>query len=245
MGPRNAVAEPDVLTLGPSSTAHRPRRWQVVSLAIILVLALMAGGWWLWFKPAPDFTLDALEDVYSGMVRSDGLNDLYTIEQGNLPAAEPVTVTPAECAPLFETTVYNRFPDGAMDGVSTYWFGDPATVSLLTVRYPDRAAARRAYASVERAMEGCVRNPIRLKANGAAGQVTPAEAIDVPGADGHLGYTYSTGSRERYAFHVMRYANTITWQYRYESRSNSYSALPAVQLMTGLVMQMRAVQELL
>ena len=65
----------------------------------------------------------------------------------------------------------------------------------------------------------------------------------VPGAESHLGYAYSPQARSRFAIHVMRYANTITWQYRYDSSATSYSALPAAQLMTSLVSQMRAVQE--
>jgi hypothetical protein len=224
---------------------RRPRRGSIVVIVALMVLAAMAGGWWLWLKPAPDFTLAALQDVYSGMVRSDGLNDLYTLEPGTIPQGETVTVTPAECRPLFDTTEYNQFPSNAVDGVSTYWFGDPSTVSLLTVRYPDRSTARRAYASVESALRACSESTIQLRAGRRAVRVVPTEPMAVPGADSHLGYTYSPQARSHFAIHVMRYANTITWQYRYDSSATSYSALPATQLMTSLVTQMRAVQELL
>lgn len=243
MASTNEVAEPEVLSLGPQRARRRPRRELVALVAVLIVLAAMVGGWWLWLRPAPDFTLGGLEDVYSGMVRSDGTNDLYTIEAGSIPRADPVTVTPVECTPLFDTTVYNRFPSDALDGVSTYWFGDPATVSLLTVRYPDRAAARRAYVSVEKAMAACSESSIRLRSDRSAGRVIPTEAIAVPGADRQLGYTYSTQSRSRFAIHVLQYANTITWQFRYDYAADSYSALPAAQVMTSLVTQMRAVQD--
>ena len=243
MASTDAVAEPEVLSLGPTPRMRRPRRGSVTVVVILMVLAAMAGGWWLWLKPAPDFTLEALQDVYSGMVRSDGLNDLYTLEPGTIPEGETVTVTPAECGPLFDTTAYNRFPSDAIDGVSTYWFGDPSTVSLVTVRYPDRSAARRAYVSVESALRVCTESSIRLRTDRRAVRVIPTEAMSVPGADSHLGYTYSPQAQSRFAIHVMRYANTITWQYRYDSSTSSYSALPAAQLMTSLVTQMRSVQD--
>ena len=243
MASTDAVAEPEVLSLGPRSRTRRPGRGSVAAVVVLILLAAMVGGWWLWLKPAPDFTLDALQDVYSGMVRSDGLNDLYTLEPGTIPEGEAVTVTPAECRPLFDTTEYNQFPSNAVDGVSTYWFGDPSTVSLLTVRYPDRSTARRAYASVESALRACAESSIRLRADRPAVRVIPTEAMAVPSADSQLGYTYSPQARSRFAIHVMRYANTITWQYRYDSSATSYSALPATQLMTSLVTQMQAVQE--
>jgi hypothetical protein len=240
----DAVAEPEVLSLGPTPRPpRRPRRGSVAVVVILIVLATMAGGWWLWLKPAPDFTLEALQDVYSGMVRSDGLNDLYTLEPGTIPEGEPMTVAPAECAPLFDTTEYNQFPSDAVDGVSTYWFGDPTTVSLLTVRYPDRSTARGAYAAVKSAMDACSESSIRLRTDRQAFRVIPTEAMAVLGSDNHLGYTYSTQPRSRFAIHVMRYANTITWQFRHDSSATSYSALPATQLMTSLVTQMRAVQD--
>jgi hypothetical protein len=243
MASTDAVAEPEVLSLGPSPARRRPRRRTVVAAVALIVLAAMAGIWWRWLKPAPDFTLDALQDVYSGMVRSDGLNELYTLRPGSIPQGDPVTLTPTECAPLFDTTMYNQFPSNALDGVSTYWFGDPETVSLLTVRYLDRSAARRAYGAVESALETCLGSSIRLDSGRPTGRVIPTEAIAVPGVDSHLGYTYSTQARSRFAIHVMRYANTITWQFRYDSSAGSYSALPAARLMTSLLTQMRAVQE--
>jgi len=216
----------------------------VIAVSVVLaVLALLGASWWFWLKPAPDFTLVALQDVYSGMVRHDGTNDLYTIQPGSVPQSAPVTVTPEKCAPLFDTTFYNRFPSDALDGVSTYWLGEPATVSLLTVRYLDRSAARRAYASVESALATCSDSSIKLRSDRSAGRIVTTEAITVPGADRQLGYTYSTQSRSRFAIHVMQYANTITWQYRYESAARSYSPVAAAQVMTSLVLQMRAIQD--
>ncbi len=243
MASPDAVAEPEVLSLGPSRRIRPPRRRSIAVGIVLIILAAMLGSWWLWFKPAPNFTLVALQDVYSGMVRHDGTNDLYTMEHGSISPGEPVTVTPVGCAPLFNTTFYNQFPSNALDGVSTYWFGDPATVSLITVRYPDRSAARQAYAVVESALAACADSPIKIRSDRPAGRVIPAERIAIPGADRQLGYTYSTQSRSRFAIHVMQYANTVTWQYRYDSAAGPYSALPAAQVLTSLVMQMRAVQE--
>ena len=237
--------QPDILSFGPPPVAPRTRRGLLAVFSVILAGAVMAGVWVAWLKPPPDFTLTELEGVYAGMVRADGVNEAYTIDASKV-AGDPVSVTPDTCAPLFDTTVFNQFPAGALDGVSTYWMADRATVSLFTVRYPDRAAARHAYARVATALAACQDTPIGLRRGlPARGRITPSETTAIEGVRGQLGYSYTSGTRSRFAVHVLHYANTVTWQYRYEpAGAGDYAPLAAQQLMSSLVSQMRSVQSL-
>ena len=47
----------------------------------------------------------------------------------------------------------------------------------------------------------------------------------------------------RYALHVLRLSNTITWQYRYDTGPGAYDPTPAQQLMNGTSTQLLAVQQ--
>jgi hypothetical protein len=144
----------DVLAFAPRPVNRR----LITALALLVALALLAvAGVVVWrrLQPPPDFTLAQLEGAYTGMVRSDGTNDVSTIDPSKF-TDPPLAFTPAGCARLFDTTVANQWPAGALDGVSTYWLNDgTASISLFTVRYADDDAAKAAYQQVVDARPGC------------------------------------------------------------------------------------------
>jgi len=136
----------EILTHG----SDRPRRFSRRGLTAVLVIGLaVAGGLVAALlrptPPAPPFRLIDLQGVYAGMVRSDGQNDAAVIDPRRV-AAEAETVTPDACEPLFEASVLNRPPPGALDGVGTFWALGPTGVSLFTYRFAGPAAAGREFA---------------------------------------------------------------------------------------------------
>ena len=137
-------SEPEVLTVGLGEVGRLSRRRKLIMTAVVLVLV---GGlliWRFWPTPAPLFTLPDLQGVYYGMVRSDGTNDASVIDR-RWSSEQDGYILPAACEPLFEATVLNRVPPGALDGVSTFWQLDRSAVSLFTYRYSDVASADREY----------------------------------------------------------------------------------------------------
>ena len=94
-------------------------------------MALIAGlvFWRLQPGQAAVFSLSISEGVYAGMVRSDGTNDASVIDTRRV-EEESGYVVPAACEPLFQATVLNRVPQGALDGVGTFWAVDQSAVSL-------------------------------------------------------------------------------------------------------------------
>jgi hypothetical protein len=112
-------SEPEVLTVGLGEAGGLPRRFKFMLVAV--VLALLAGllAWRFWPAPTPLFSLSDLQDVYYGMVRSDGTNDASVINP-RLSTEEDGCIVPSACTPLFEATVLNRVPQDALDGVGTF-----------------------------------------------------------------------------------------------------------------------------
>ena len=234
--------EPDVLALAP-----RPadRRVVVTLVAAVLALALGGAGYTVWqrLQPPPDFTLAQLQDAYSGMVRSDGTNDVSTIDPSRF-AEPPLGVSPVECTPLFTSTVSNQFPPTALDGVSTYWLqAGPASISLFTVRYADVRAAEAAYRAVTDATTGCAGRTVRFSGSEGTGRVVQTPTTPPPEAPHQVAFQLEReGGQGRYALHVLRLSNTVTWQYRYEAGSGPYDPTPAQQLMNGMSAQLLSVQ---
>jgi len=250
-----ADAGPDVLALAPRPVDRRLLRGLLVG---VLVLALALGGYAVWRarQPPPDFTAEQLQGAYTGMVRSDGTNDVSRITAANF-TDPPLTVRPAACAPLFATTVSNQFPVGALDGASTYWLDGPSSVSLFTVRYPGAVAAEQAYAEVTAAVRACDGRRVEFSGSEGPGSEGPGRLRLVPttpGADAPEQVAFVLDREEgrtRYALHVLRLGNTVTWQYRYQAAAVSLAGAPRLpaydpvggqQLMDGLVAQLRSVQ---
>ena len=228
----------EVLAFGPPPPSPHRRRFLVGTAVGALLLAVVAAAYALQPRQPPDFDLADLQNVYAGMVRADGQNEQYVLEPGR-GGGEEVVVSPAQCAPLFDTTTFNQFPARAVDGVSTYWLGDRTTISLFTVRYPSRSVADDAYAAVATAADACEHQWVSL-GNERTGPLVRVDPDPSPESD-QLGYARATSSEATVAVHVMRFANTVSWQYRLDA-TNGYSPLPAQQLMDGLLAQMRAVQ---
>lgn len=242
----------DVLAFAP-----RPvNRKLLLALVLLVVLALLAvAGVLVWqrLRPPPDFTLTQLQGAYTGMVRSDGTNDVSTIDASKLDDP-PLAFTPAGCAELFDTTVGNRWPAGALDGVSTYWLNDgTATISLFTVRYPDDGAATAAYQRVVDARPGCggTDSGVTFQASSSSDRRLPESGgtlHDVPvitsrQTPDQIAYRLErAASQGRYVVHLLRLSNTVSWQYRYDYGTAAYDNTADQQLMDGLATQLLSVQ---
>jgi hypothetical protein len=241
-------AEPEVLSFGPRPSRPLPRlsrRTRLSLLLVVLALALGFGVWRLLPRPRPDFTLSDLQGIYSGMVRSDGTNDVSTVTPDRL-TEPPVVVAPAECTALFEATLSNQFPADALDGVSTYWLNESsATISLVTYRYPDPDTAGRQFEAIAAALDRC--HGADLTVDHRPGTTVDTQQVAAPATvDHYVSYQVSTGpdSSTRFSTDVAQLDNTVTWQYRYDYRSRAnYSPAAAQQLMASLVSQMRYVQD--
>ena len=236
------AGSPEELTLAPRPVDRRILRGLVAALA---ALALVAAGFTVWqrLQPPPDFTLAQLQDAYSGMVRSDGTNDVSTIDPSRFPEP-PLRISPVECTPLFTSTVSNQFPPAALDGVSTYWLNaGPASISLFTVRYTDAKAAAAAYAAVTDARTGCAGRTVRFSGAEGSGRVVETATGPPPEAPEQVAFRLEReGGQSRYALHVLRLSNTVTWQYRYETGRGAYDPTPAQQLMNGMSAQLLSIQ---
>lgn len=243
-GRPEADPAPDVLSFGPTTPGRRSRRTLLVALLVAAVLVAGFGVWRALPRPAADFTLADLQGVYTGMVRSDGTNDVSTITAATL-HERPATISPEACRPLFEATLSNQFPVGALDGVSTYWLNQgSATISLVTYRFPDPATARGQFDQVRTALDACL--PDRLTVNRSARVALVRQDVAAPGpVTGYLSYLVSSApSTARFTTDVAQLGNTVTWQYRYDYRNAaSYTPDAAQQLMASLVSQMTSVQQ--
>lgn len=215
--------------------------------AVATVLLLLTGAlvYQFWPRPTAPLTLAELEGIYYGMVRSDGTNDASRLERRNASTRE-VEVSPEDCAPLFDATVFNQFPAEAIDGVGTYWLGGRDSISMFSMRFADATAATRAYTRVLAAVDACTDRDVRVRTQRRSDTVRP-QAIPVTddsGVPAQIAYTYSTEWSSNFAVHLLQFENTVTWQFRYETGDVEYSPLAAQQLMNGLILQTRAVLEL-
>lgn len=229
----------DILTHG----SDRPRRLSRRGLAALIAVALLVAGgltaWRLRPVPAPMFTGDDLQGVYAGMVRSDGTNDASVIDPRRV-VAEPGAVTPAACEPLFEASVLNRPPPGALDGVGTFWALRPSAVSLFSYRFADAAGAGRELARLAGALSTCGGSRVsvtgRLTADGELAALRRDRV--------QLAYVLTAREGTKLAVHVLAFSNTVSWQYRYEPVPGPYDPGVAQNVMDSLADQMRAVQQL-
>jgi hypothetical protein len=234
--------ERDLLALGAEPADRRFRR-AVVAGAAVAVLALAGYAGWQHFRPPPDFTLDELQGAYAGMVRSDGTNEVSTIDPSRF-TDPPLAIDPPACAPLFATTVSNQFPTPALDGVSTYWLAGDGSVSLFTVRYADRTAAETAYRAVSEAVSACDGQTVHFSGREGSGRLRriPVTASEL--APEQLAFGLDrTGGQGRYVLNLLLLSNTVSWQYRYDARTGQDDPTSAQQMMTGLATQLLSVQQ--
>jgi len=215
------------------------RRGLIALLGAVLALALGLTAWRLWPAPPRAFTLADVQGVYAGMVRSDGTNDASVIDPGSA-TAEQGEVVPSTCSPLFEATVLNRPPHEAVDGVGTFWALGPSAVSLFTYRFADLAGADREYTRLAQAFDSCRDVAVEVHAEPAAASVLAGVRRD--GAQ--LGYVLTAAEGTKLAVHVLRFSNTVTWQYRYEPVPGPYAPQTAQNVMDSLTDQMRSVMEM-
>ncbi|GAA1847793.1 sensor domain-containing protein [Microlunatus capsulatus] len=233
---------PEVLEAAPRPVDRRLVR-TLVAVGLAAVLAVAGLAVWRQLQPPPDFTLSQLQGAYTGMVRSDGTNDVSTLDASRF-TESPLRISPEACAPLFASTVSNQFPPGALDGVSTYWLGgSSSSISLFTVRYPDADAAEAAYRAVDQAAAGCTGETVRFSGAEGSGRVEPVAVTAPEDAPEQLAFALERGPGQgRYALHVLRLSNTVTWQYRYDTGGGAYDPTPAQQLMDGMSAQLLSVQ---
>jgi hypothetical protein len=237
-------SEPEVLTVGLGEAGGLPRRSKFILVAV--VLALLAGllAWRFWPAPAPLFSLSDLQDVYYGMVRSDGTNDASVIDR-RWTSEQEGYVLPAACEPLFEATVLNRAPREALDGVGTFWELDRSAVSLFTYRFADVASADREYQRLTAVLDNCRDVPVQVHARPASrGMLTVIPLTLESNAPPQTAYVLTTNDGTKLAVHVLAFNNTITWQFRYEPVPGAYLPLTAQWVMDSLTDQMRAIQDL-
>lgn len=240
-GRQQDVHAPEVVTFGPRATFGW-LRWVALVTVVALAVPLARIAIWEAVRPPPDFTLVQLQGAYYGMVRNDGTNDMSTIDASKF-ADPPVSIDPQVCGPLYATTVANRFPDSAVDGVSTYWINEgSSSISLFTLRYPTTEAAEAAFGSVTDALATCTGSTIAFGAKISGGVTEVIPVASDSGIATQTAFVLDRGLAGRFAFHVMQLSNTVSWQYRYDVRNGPYQPLPAQQLMDGLAAQLLFIQ---
>ena len=249
---RTGPAGPDVLALAPRPVPRGLVRTALAG-AVVLLLALSGYAVWRSRQPPPDLTLAQLESAYAGTVPSDGTNDVSIIDPADF-VDVPLQISPGECMSLFASRVSNQFPVGAVDGVSTYWLDGPSSVSLFTVRYPDVGDAQRAYDEVVTALRACDGRTVRVSAGQGTGTLRAVPGTPGDGTEDQLAYLLERPVDEgRYALHLLRLSNSVTWQYRYEPPNRvlpvgsspavrPYDPLPAQRLVDGLAHRLVSIQ---
>lgn len=231
----------EVLSIGPSGPP-RQRSRSLVAVLVVAVLAVGALFAWQQLRPPPNLTLAQVQQAYGGLVRPDGTNAVTTIDPSKF-SPRPRWTTPEECAPLFASTVASRFPAPALDGVSTHRLDRRGSISLFTVRYADADAAEAAFAAVSDASTGCAGQTVTFSGSEGAGRVETVPVTAPADAPEQVAFALDRGRGQgRYALHVLRLSNTVTWQYRYDTGTGPYDPTPAQQLMDGTSSQLLSVQ---
>jgi hypothetical protein len=236
--------EPDILILGPDQPDRRSGRR--IFAVVGVVAALIAGVVFWRLQPAKPlvFSLPDLQGVYAGMVRSDGTNDASVIDRSRV-SEESGYIRPAMCEPLFEATVLNRVPKGALDGVGTFWALDRSAVSLFSYRFTDVARANGEYTRLADVFDQCRDIQVEVHARPAGmGLLTGMRHDPAGDAPAQLGYVLTTDDGTKLAVHVLAFSNTVSWQFRYEPVPGAYAPLTAQRVMDSLADQMRSVQDL-
>lgn len=237
-------AAADVLSFGPAGRGGQHRRTRTLGALAAAVLVTSLAAWQFWPRSPPDLTSEDLAGAYAGMVRADGTNQVSTVTRDKL-TEPPVRIVPESCSPLFEATLSNQFPSSALDGVSTYWLQEgSASISLVTYRFADREAAAAQFKQIASALSSCVGAPFKVQRR--IDVSVKQQTVPPPGkVDNYLSFLVSSPpATTRFTTDVAQLSNTVTWQYRYDYRSEAdYTPLAAQQLMSGLVTQLHGIQD--
>jgi hypothetical protein len=237
-------SEPEVLTVGSGEAGRLSRRGRFVLVAVVVALLAGLAVWRFWPAQAPLFSLSGLQDVYAGMVRSDGTSEASVIDRRRT-GEQDGYIVPSACGPLFEATVLNRVPPEALDGVGTFWEVNNAGVSLFTYRFADVAGADREFNRLATVLDNCDQAGVEVHARPASrGLLTRTPLAPDSDPPAQIGYVLTTNSGIKLAVHVLAFSNTVSWQFRYEPVPGTYLPLTAQRVMDSLADQMRAVQDL-
>jgi hypothetical protein len=237
-------SEPEVLTVGSGESGRLSRRGRFVLVAIVVALLGGFAVWRFWPAQAPLFSLSDLQDVYAGMVRSDGTSEASVIDR-RWTGEQDGYIVPSACGPLFEATVLNRVPPEGLDGVGTFWELNSAAVSLFTYRFADVAGADREFNRLADVLDNCDQAHVEVHARPASrGLLTRTPLAPDSDPPAQIGYVLTTNSGIKLAVHVLAFSNTVSWQFRYEPVPGTYLPLTSQRKMDSLADQMRAVQDL-
>jgi hypothetical protein len=237
-------SHPEVLSVGLGETSRLSRRGRLVLVAVVVALLAGLTVWRFWPAKAPLFSLSGLQDVYAGMVRSDGTSEASVIDR-RWTSEQDGYIVPSACGPLFEATVLNRVPPEALDGVGTFWEVNNAGVSLFTYRFADVAGADREFNRLATVLDNCDQARVEVHARPASrGLLTRTPLAPDSDPPAQIGYVLTTNSNIKLAVHVLAFSNTVSWQFRYEPVPGTYLPLTAQRVMDSLADQMRAVQDL-
>ncbi len=248
-GADSDAIEPEVLTTGMAPLSGRARRALLIGVLVLAVGLAGFAAWRWWPRPSPPFSLSDLQDVYAGMVRSDGTNDASVLDRQNF-TVPTAAVQPTECEPLFEETTFSEFPDTAMDGVGTYWPSQQTAVSLFTFRFADRAAAAAEFAQIDRAVTACAGRRIEIVPRPLTepptqspytriGTLSRSGSAPLAGIQLRSGYLFTTSDGLKFGVDVFVYDNLVSWQFRYDPLPGAYDQGTADQLTSSLADRIR------
>lgn len=235
----DADHEPELLQAGP-----RPIHRRTLPILAGLVALVVAGllTWQLWPRPVPPLTLAELEGIYAGMVRGDGSNDASVLPRPR--DRSTPAITPSQCQPMFDPVELDRFPADAIDAMGTYWTGNLDSGSLFSFRFADADTAERAFSDVAAALQACDGKEAAWGSPRQTAQIRRTEVSTASGISDQLGFVYVKAANNRFAVHVLRQLNLVSWQFRYAGTGDDYSPFSAQQRMDSLVAQTSAVIDL-
>jgi hypothetical protein len=185
-----------------------------LGLSIVLASAQVGVGWWsvrAWHDRTQLVEAQRLSAALLTFRPSDRAGLAKSATKDDLAPERYVITKPARCAPLTLLSLRTPTDGQSWTGIN----GSPAQpVNILTVRFPDAAAARRELAAKQVALLTC--GAVRLRFPPFD---QPEQRFEVSGrwrlphpGDDCVRYAL-VGEEKRYEFYVRRYANTLTWSY--------------------------------
>ena len=115
----------------------------------------------MWPRPSPPFSLADLQDVYAGMVRSDGTNDASVLDKQNFAGADRVRRARRVRAAVRGDDL-QRVPRHRAGRGGDVLADQQTAVSLFTFRFADRNAAAAEFARIDHAVTACAGRRIEI-----------------------------------------------------------------------------------